>query len=68
MWPARAHNGRWSLSSDVVYLKIPNEEGAGLVPNLPDLATLRKTGLRAWTIQPSVGYTLYQNDKQHGRR
>jgi hypothetical protein len=45
-------------------IPIPNTLDLALFPNVPSLATLKKTGLQAWIVTPSIGYTVLRNDKQ----
>ena len=63
LWAVQFWRGRWSLTSDFVFLDISSKTDVALLPNLPDLATIRKAGFTAWIITPNVGYTVLHNDK-----
>ena len=64
LWAVQVWKGRWSLTSDFTFLDISSKTDVSLLPNLPDLATVRKAGFTAWIITPNVGYTIVDNDKQ----
>jgi hypothetical protein len=63
-WAGRVRKGKWSLTSDFVYFKISEKPDLPLVPEVPSLARLREAGMQAWIITPSIGYTVFDNDKQ----
>ena len=64
LWAVQVWKGRWSLTSDFTFLDISSKTDVALLPNLPDLATVRKAGFTAWIITPNVGYTIVDNEKQ----
>jgi hypothetical protein len=64
LWATRVRKGRWSLTSDFIYLGISDKADLPLLPNLPDVATVRKAGFDAWIITPTLGYTVVSSDRQ----
>ena len=64
LWAVQVWKGRWSLTSDFIFLDISSKTDVALLPNLPDLATIRKAGFTAWIITPNVGYTVLHDDRQ----
>jgi len=57
MGRGRAAQGRWSLTTDLVYFKLSTNNEEQLLP----LLALRKLQLEASLVKPSVGYRFYES-------
>jgi hypothetical protein len=64
LWAARIRKGRWSLTSDFIYLDISKKSDVSLLSIVPSLATLDEAGFNAWIITPNLGYTVLDNERQ----
>jgi len=54
-----AQRGKWSLSTDLIYLDASDKIEQQLLPALE----LREIGLKSWIVSPKVGYEIYRNEK-----
>jgi hypothetical protein len=67
MGGVEARNGRWHLTTDVIYLKLKQENnGKVTVPVGPgeiDLKVDATVKLQAWVVTPAVGYTFIDTEK-----
>ena len=64
MWATRARKGKWSLMADFIYFNISSKTDVPLFADVPSLVEVRKAGLQAWIITPTLGYTVHKTEKQ----
>ena len=67
MGGAEARNGRWHLTTDVIYMKLKQENnGKVTVPVGPgevDFKADATVRLQAWVVTPAVGYSFIDTEK-----
>lgn len=69
MGGGEARNGRWSVTTDVIYMKVKAENGNTVTepaqPGGPDVVTETSATvkLRGWVVTPAVGYCIFDNGK-----
>jgi hypothetical protein len=59
MGRARALKNKWSLTTDIIYFDLQHKGREALLPGLD----LRKIELQAALIKPTVGYQVFESDK-----
>ena len=67
MGGVEARNGRWHLTTDVIYLKLEQDNnGKVTVPVGPGEADLKVDAtvkLQSWVVSPAVGYSFIETEK-----
>lgn len=61
MVAARFSKDKWSLGADFIYFDLENTDNTTLNP----LLELRKVGLQAWVVTPTIGYRVYEQGKSY---
>jgi hypothetical protein len=64
MGGVEARNGRWHITTDVIYMKLKQDnDGKVTLPLGIDLKADATVKLQAWVVTPAVGYTLLDTEK-----
>jgi hypothetical protein len=59
-----ARNGRWHLSTDVIYMNLEGDNsGTVTAPGEIELKVDAKVKVQAWVVSPAVGYTFIDMEK-----
>ena len=61
MIAGQARKGKWSFSTDIIYLDLSNKPDAALSP----LLSLKKLEIESWIVTPTLGYTVYQSGQNY---
>ena len=64
MGGVEARNGRWHITTDVIYMKLEQDNDRKVtVPSGIDLKADATVKLQAWVVTPTVGYTFIDTEK-----
>jgi opacity protein-like surface antigen len=59
-----ARNGKWHLSTDVIYLKVEGENSGQVdVPGEIELKSDATVKMESWTVTPVIGYAFVDTDR-----
>lgn len=59
-----ARNGRWHITTDVIYLKLEQDNNRKVtVPDGTDLKVDATVKLQAWVVTPAIGYSFLDTEK-----
>lgn len=64
MGGADARNGRWHLTTDVIYMKLKQDNnGKVTVPDGRGLTADTTVEMRSWVVTPAIGYAIINTDR-----
>jgi len=64
MGGVEARNGRWHLTTDVIYMSLKQDTGGKVtLPDQREVKVDAEMKLQSWVITPAVGYSFIETDK-----